>query len=1072
MTLKTKLASQLTKVVLPFSFALYVASAYAGETTGEIQGNTSLKIEQQKKMKTAISGIVFDGTTKEPIIGGSVMVKGQQGKGTITGIDGDFKLDCHVGDILVISYIGYDPKEVKVTNLKMYSIDMYEATAQLGEVVVTAFGAGQKKASMVGSVEQIKPAELQVPSSSLTSSFAGRMAGVIAVQRSGEPGADGANFWIRGKSTFSGATGALIVIDGVEAAASELNRIDAESIESFSILKDATATALYGTRGANGVMIVTTKSGQNLDKPIINFRLETSLSQLSDVGKMADGVTYMNLYNEGASRPDSGITPYSNEKIKGTIAGRNPYIFPNVDWYDELFKKNSYAQHANFNIRGGSRKMDYFMSATFRHSDGNLRPVSKDYFSYNNNINYFNYEFVNNLNVYATPTTKIGLGLNLSVRDWKGPYNGVSSIFDSTRKYNPVDFPVMFPGGMYPGYNGILWGDKVGGTANEGGYNNPMADYAVGYKKKLDTSVVANFKIDQKLDMVLKGLRFSGLFSYKHWSHTENSRTSKYNKFAISDYNRETMDYTLQRVNQEEYSTELEYKKQDPAKDGQGYGDRRIYFQAMLDYQHTFNEVHDLNVMALYNQNQYNENSPQSFLSTLPQRKQGIAGRLSYAYDGKYLAEANFGYNGSENFAKNKRFGFFPSFAVGYNISEEKYWEKIRPYVSKLKVRASWGLVGNDETGAGRFAYLSDLTMDKAPKYAFGIAQNKEAGAGPVWMRFQNDAMTWETGEKWNIGLNLEFFGALGLNVDLFKEVRSDIFMTRKNSIPDFAGFHKDSKLYTNYGKMKNEGLELALDYNKQVTKDFFLSFKGTFTYAHNTVLIQDEPASQDYPWRSLVGHSMDMYQGLITNGLFPDEESIRNACNQGRGLPILPGDLWYLDQANVYGVADGTIDENDQVYMGYPQTPEIVYGFGPSMKWKKWDCSFFFQGVARTSLMMSSIHPFGGGSSIAGIRQFIADNHWSEANPNPNAEYPRLSVADNSHNTWNSDYWLRNAAFLKLKNAELGYSFKNMRVYLSGSNLLTFSPFKHWDPEMGGGNGMKYPTQRVFNVGFQMTFK
>lgn len=330
--------------------------------------------------------------------------------------------------------------------------------------------------------------------------------------------------------------------------------------------------------------------------------------------------------------------------------------------------------------------------------------------------------------------------------------------------------------------------------------------------------------------------------------------------------------------------------------------------------------------------------------------------------------------------------------------------------------------------------------------------------------------MTWETGEKWNIGLDMEFLGSIGLNVDIFKETRSDIFMSRTGTIPDFAGFGS-ATLQANYGKMENKGLELSLDYNKQLTKDFFLSFKGTFTYAHNTILVQDEPDNQEYPWLSKTGHSMDMLKGLVSNGLFPDEESIKNACDQGKGLPVLPGDIWYVDQANAYGVSNGTIDDNDQVYMGYPTTPEIVYGFGPSMKWKNWDCSFFFQGVARTSLMMSGFHPFGD-NAMVGVRQFIADDYWSEANPNPNAKYPRLSAASNSHNTQNSDFWLRNAAFLKLKNAELGYSFKNMRVYVSGSNLLTFSPFKHWDPEMGGGNGLKYPTQRVFNVGFQMTFK
>lgn len=1046
---------------LIFLFLLCAVFSYAEGTTASL-GSTTLLSVDQKNVKTTVSGVVYDGNTKEPIIGGSISIKGQP-MGAVTNLDGEFKLECKVGDVIVISYIGYETKEINVTNLKTYAVELFESTAQLGEVVVTAFGAGQKKASMVGSVEQIKPGELQVPSSSLSSAFAGRMAGVIAVQRSGEPGADGANFWIRGKSTFSGAVDALIVIDGVESSQGELNRIDAEVIESFSILKDATATALYGTRGANGVMIVTTKSGANLDKPIINLRLESSMNQLTNVGGMVDGVTYMNMYNEGASRPNSGRTLYSDEKIRGTIEGKNPYIFPNVNWYDEMFKKNSFAQHVNFNIRGGSKKVDYFMSASFRHSDGNLKSISKDYFSYNNNINYFNYEFVNNLNVHATPTTKIGLGLNLSVRDWAGPEKSANDIFDLSRISNPVDFPVMFPAGMYPNYTGVLWGDKEGGPY-DGGFRNPVAEYVVGYKERFETSVSANFKLDQKLDMILEGLRFSGLFSFKHYSNTYNTRTSNYNKFNISNYNREDLSYELKRVNSAEHSTELKFGKQDS-----GFGDRRLYFQAMLDYQNTFNDVHDLNLMFLYNQNQFNGNSPQEFLETLPMRKQGFAGRASYAYDGKYLAEVNFGYNGSENFAANNRFGFFPSFALGYNISEEQYWEKIRPYVSKLKIRGSWGLVGNDNTGAGRFAYLNDLALGSSPEYAFGITQDK-VHKGPVWKRYQNDKMTWETGEKWNFGVEMQFWGALGLNVDIFKETRSDIFMSRKGSIPDFAGFGS-ATLQANYGKMKNEGIEFSLDYNKQFTKDLFLSFKGTFTYAHNTILVVDEPLALEFPWRSEVGRSMDMLQGLISNGLFPDEESIRNACNQGQGLPVLPGDIWYLDQANVYGVRNNIIDNNDQVFMGHPTTPEIVYGFGPSLKWKDWDCSFFFQGVARTSLMMSGFHPFGD-NSLRGVRQFIADDYWSEANPNPNARYPRLSAVTNSHNDRNSDYWLRNAAFLKLKNAELGYSFKNMRLYLSGANLLTFAPFKHWDPEMGGGNGMKYPTQRTFNIGFQMTFK
>lgn len=356
MTLGTKRALYQMRTVLPFSFLLCATPVLAEDMRLNNEGEV-YKIEQQKNTKTTVKGVVYDGMTKEPIIGGTVKLKGQD-TGTVTNMNGEFTINCQVNDVLVISYIGYDSKELTVSNLKMYAVELYESTAQLGEVVVTAFGAGQKKASMVGSVEQIKPAELQIPSSSLSSAFAGRMAGVIAVQRSGEPGADGADFWIRGKSTFSGATGALIVIDGVEASGSELNRLDPEAIESFSILKDATATALYGTRGANGVMIVTTKSGENLEKPVINFRLETAVSQMSDVAEMVDGVTYMNMYNEAASRPGSSATPYSWEKIAGTIAGKNPYIYPNVDWYNEMFKKNSYAQR---------------FSVTFARKDNSLR---------------------------------------------------------------------------------------------------------------------------------------------------------------------------------------------------------------------------------------------------------------------------------------------------------------------------------------------------------------------------------------------------------------------------------------------------------------------------------------------------------------------------------------------------------------------------------------------------------------------------------------------------------------------------------------------------------------------------
>lgn len=1016
-------------------------------------------VSEKAQQKETIRGVVVDSKTGEPIAGATIQIKGTS-EGTVTNADGDFQLSCTRGNVLLVSYIGYDSKEVRVTNLKIYSIEINESAELLEEVVVTAFGAGQKKESMVGSVTQIRPTELKVPSSSLSSSFAGRMAGVIAVQRSGEPGADGANFWIRGKSTFSGATGALIILDGVEISSSELNSLDPEVIEGFSILKDATATALYGTRGANGVMIVTTKTGKNLDKPIINFRLEGAVTQLSQVPEMANGVTYMQAYNEALSRPNSSAMPYSEDKIQGTLTGLNPYLYPDVNWYDEMFKQNAFSQRANFNIRGGSKVVDYFMSASLKHSDGNLRSLSKDFFSYNNNVNVYNYDFINNLNIYATKTTKISLGLNLSVRDWKGPNASVNDIFGLSKIANPVDFPILYPtgtGGMNT--EDVMWGEKAGGPYNNG-YRNPIAEYVTGYKTSLQSTVTANFRIEQKLDMFLKGLTFNGLFSFKNKTNTDVKRSSSYNTFELDSYDPETMDYVLRRVGKEN-GTAINTS-------GEHGGDRRMYLQAMLNYSQVFNDVHDLNVMFLYNQQQYNTNIPTDLFSSLPQRKQGIAGRVSYAFDNRYLAEANFGYNGSENFAPGNRFGFFPSLAVGYNISQEGFWESFKSTVSNLKLRASWGLVGNDNTGAGRFAYLEDLDLGGSPAYVTGINQNISR-KGPKWKRFYNPALTWEVGEKWNVGIDLQLWGDLNLNFDLFKETRRDIFLSRSGTIPNFIGM-AGATIYGNLGKMENKGIDLSLDYNKQITKDFFLSFKGTFTFAHNTILERDEPPFREYPALSSVGYSLGQHLIYQTNGLFADEESIKNAPTQTFGFSPMPGDIWYKNQPNYNGEYDNVIDSNDRVYMGFPQDPEIVYGFGPSLKWKNWDLSFFFQGVARTSLLMSGIHPFGS-RTINGLFQFIADDHWSPDNPNPNARYPRLTQIDNPNNTQSSDYWLRNGAFLKLKNAEIGYTHKGWRFYLSGVNLLTFSPFDYWDPEMGGGSGLKYPTQRVFNLGIQVTF-
>ena len=1015
------------------------------------------KVSEQSvsQKKRLLQGLVKD-EQGNPIIGASIQLK-NTGTGVITDLDGLFQIQVtDKNSVIVISYIGYVTQEISVGDRSSITVQLKEDTKSLEEVVVTAFGATQKKETMVGAIQQVRPAELKVPSSSLSTSFAGRMAGVIAIQRSGQPGADGADFWIRGKSTFGDATGVLIVLDGVEISSSDLNALDPEVIESFSILKDA--SAMYGTRGANGVMIVTTKSGQDLLKPIINFRLETSMSQLTSVPEMVGGVDYMKLYNEALTT--RGITTglYDDTKIRATEQGLNPLVYPNVDWYNEMFNKNAFAQRFNFNIRGGKKAVTYFMSASVKHDAGNLKSLSKDYFSYNNNINVMRYDFVNNLSIKATNTTKISLGLNVSLRDWKGPSAGVDGIFSMSREASPVDFPIVYPARndkeIY-----TLWGGMSGGIYNNG-YRNPVAEYVVGYKKQFASTVNANIRLDQDLKMVTKGLKLHVLASFKNWSKTETTRKAGYNQFEIDQYNEATGEYTLSRVGNEQ-KTALNTE-------GAATGDRRIFIQAYLDYKRKFG-VHDVNAMLLYNQDQLDNNKPDNLLSSLPRRKQGIAARLSYAYDDRYLAEVNFGYNGSENFAKNNRFGFFPSIALGYNISQEKFWEPISNVISHFKLRGSYGLVGNDGINE-RYAYLEDIVLSSDKwKYTTGVNQNVNL-QGPVWNRYYNPNLTWEVGKKLNVGFDMQLFHQVNLNFDVFKEIRSKIYMQKVNTLPDFIGTG-ETKIYENSGKMKNVGFDIALDYNKQITKDFFLSFKGTLTYAHNTILERDEPPFQLYPNLSSVGYSRGQHLVYVADGLFRDQADVDSHAEQTLGYIPQPGDIKYVDQPDANGNCDGIINTNDRVYMGYPEDPEIVYGFGPSMKYKNWDFSFFFQGAARTSILMSGFHPFGK-NATRGVMKFIADDYWSESNPNPNAAYPRLTRDTNANNTVNSSYWLRNGAFLKLKNAEIGYTFKMFRAYLNGSNLLTFSPFKHWDPEMGGGSGMKYPTQRVFNIGIQFTFK
>ena len=1012
-----------------------------------------------------ITGTVVD-AEGEPLPGVAVMIKDTQ-RGVTTIRDGSYSIQVAQGAILQFSFIGMVTQEVTVLDQATISVTMLDDVAVLDEVVVSAFGQTVKKVSMVGSVQTINPTELTIPSANLSNAFAGRIAGVIAFQRSGRPGENAAEFYIRGISTLNDIVGPLIILDGVEVESTDLDALDPDVIDGFSILKDATATALYGTRGANGVMIVKTKSGLDLDRPQISLRIESFVNTPTQLPKFVDGIRYMEMYNEAVTNQGTGDILFSQAQIENTRLGTNPYIFPNVNWYNEIFKDYSINQRANFNIRGGTSRIVYFMNIGVTHESGMFRERASEYFSYNNNIDNMRYAFQNNIDFHMSPTSTISLKLNTQLNSLRSPNTSVQNIYSYIMQCNPVDFPISFPPDGVN--NWIYWGALLGG--NDQGARNPMASMTDGYRNRFSSRVLANVEFDQKLDFITEGLRFTTMFSYTYNGSTEVARSQGINRYSLRNYWQNpdgSWDYEIQP-----FGTSV------PTKPVLGTsssvsGDRRFYYQAYLNYNRRFNDVHNISAMVIGHVDQYDNNTPGSnLINSLPKRKMGFAGRFNYDYNLRYLLEINAGYNGSENFAKGHRWGFFPAIALGWNVSQENFWKPFERIVSNLKLRASYGQTGNDQIGDERFLYQSDINLTGSSSYYFGYSGSRNNLSGPSYLRYENLDITWEVAHKYNAGIDLFLLRSINFTFDAFRERRTNIFQL-KNTIPTYLGVgsgNTRTDVYGNFAEVLNRGFDFSINYSKRFRKNWTVHLQGTFTYAHNTVKKYDEgPAIA--PNLSQIGRTLRTSLGYVSNGLYLDYADIANNPQSTLGnIAIAPGDIKYVDYPDAEGNYDNRITRDDRVYMGYPTVPEIVYGFGPSIQYKSLDFSLYFQGAARTSLMMSGFQPFGTQYN-RNVLQWISDDYWSDSNQNPDARYPRVTKMDNNHNTAASDYWLRDASFLKLKNAEIGYTFKSFRFYISGLNLLTFAPFKHWDPEMGGGSGLAYPTQRTFNIGAQLRLR
>ena len=1008
-------------------------------TVRDVETQNNLLEVSQNSRKRTLTGTVVDETDGTPIVGANVIIKNSK-TGVITDLDGRFSISINEkGETLEISYIGYKKQNVYITDQGFINVKLVSDNEMLSEVVIVGAGT-QKKVSVTGAITSVKGTTLKTPSSSLTNSIAGKLAGVVSTTNSGST----SSFYIRGISTFNGVATPLILLDGVEISSGDLDRIPSESIESFSILKDASATAIYGARGANGVMLVTTKDGEVNQRAKINVTVEASLQKPMKFVDYVDGATWMETYNEAAIARDQA-TRYSQEDIDMTRSHKYPYRYPDVNWQDIMFKDHTWNERANINVSGGGSKITYYMSIQANHDTGML-DTPKTY-SYDNNIDRWNYIFQNNLTYKLTSTTKVGLRMNAQIGKLKGPNYSTSELFGAARDVAPVLFPATHP--AQPDDTHIRFGNDI--LSGSELYTNPYAKMLSSFKEENYNTLNTVMNIEQGLDFVTKGLKLTALVNFKSWSASNFTR-------SIAPYYYRMMSNTWDPNNPETYELERLGDSGDDyitEKDNGYSSNSTFYFDARLDYNRTFGS-HSVSGMLMYMQRENRS-------GVRPNRLQGFSGRFTYDYQHKYLAEFNFGYNGSERLLKEDRFEFFPAMSLGWVISEEEFWEPIKKHVGYLKLRGSYGIVGSDQMdeGPGHYLYVSNIGLSGG---GYHTGFDGEVGRnGPSFGSFGVEDACWERVNKLDIGVDVELFNQLNITFDYFFDHRHKILMKR-GSWPTLLGYFGTTP-YSNIGEVDNKGIELSLNWRKEIIKDLNVDLRANLTYNKNKYVYYDEP-NYEAVWKKKTGQPLSISWGYIADGYFQNQEEIDNGPDQtGLGSQLKPGDIKYRD---VNG--DGIINDDDKVMLSsFGSMPRIQYGLGLNLTYKKIDFGVFFNGSAQRKIMINNaMTDFGERNN--NVMKCIADDHWSIDNPNPEATFPRLGLksTDIKNNTEASSHWLRNGNFIRFKTLEVGYSFPHCRVYFSGDNLAVWSPFKLWDPELSWNT---YPLQRTFNFGVQLNF-
>ena len=985
----------------------------------------------------------------QPVAGVAVIID-ETKTGTVTDGNGYYVIDVpNVGVHLTFTCLGYKPQTAVVPKSLSLDIYMEEDTLEMDAAVVVGMGH-QRKASVIGAISSVSRDALKIPQRNLTNALAGKIAGAVVVQRTGEPGLDNAEFWIRGISSLN-SSAPLVLVDGVERSMSDLS---IEEIETISVLKDASATAVYGVRAANGVVLVTTRKGI-AQKATIDVKIESGISNLVNMPKLLDGANYMRLYNEAY-----GSEFYSPEQIRMTETHADPYLYPNVNWFDELFTKFSTNSQVSVNVRGGGERARYYVTASYLRDNGNL--YNNPDTDYNTNINITRYNFRSNIDMSLTKTTTLSLEIGANMTDAHQPrpitssnnfQSQASELFSACYQQDPITTPVRVPLG-YNEFGEMQWGWGAPLSTSVG---NPAERlFGSGYNKTYRTSVMSQIILKQNLDFLTKGLDFTASFSYDVNTVSIHSRGKYSSLYAVNGVDDETGLYSL--VPKREGDEFLGYSYSNT-------GDRADEFKAQFNYERVFNERHRVGAMAMYYQRSFNNLAAGSSILALPYRKQGLAFRATYSYDDRYFIEYNMGYNGSENFKSGERFGVFPAGAIGYLISNEPFW-KVK-WINHLKIRGSIGLVGSDVLAAGRFAYLSTWESGLGGHY-FGPNATWSAGIGEAQEGVLG--LTWEKGLKKDLGLELKMFDSMvSIDLDYFHEKRWDILIQR-SSVPGIAGLNQQP--LANMGRMTNHGFEATAEFNHHIGKVNYRIY-GNFSFARNKITEKDEAPTD--PWRMRTGHPLNQQFGLIALGLFEDQDEIDLSPEQKFGT-VRPGDVKYLDYNG-----DGVVDAHDEVAIGYSRVPEINYGFGLQINWKGLDFGAFFRGQAHVSYSLGgSFFPFANGVGKGNLFAKAMDR-WSEENPNPNAFYPRLSASASANNQKASTRTIYDGSLLRLSDLEVGYTFRgkhlkswgcqSLRVYFVGSNLLLFSPWDMWDPESGSTNGSNYPLARKFNLGVRISF-